>query len=175
MPTNPAHRSRTENRRQTDCPTALVIRYCRKPFAILESQTDALRLEFEFRHRHAEDIAECARIQRVQPALRSIYLLELSLLSHRRRAEIDADLTQLQTQALDHFLKSYSNKLTHIAAWISHEEEAPARISDDSIQLSNPSKTAAPQTRRLSLLSVRSWSPLSSCCGTSVSSYSLYR
>ena len=104
-------------------------------FASLESLTDALRFEFEFRHRREEDIAERARIQRAQPALRSIYLLELSLLSHRGRAEIDSELTQQQTQALDNFLNNYSDKLTHIAAWIAHEEEAPARISDDSIRL----------------------------------------
>ena len=50
-------------------------------FASLESQTDAVRFEFEFRHRREEDMAECGRIQRVQPWLRSIYLLELTLLS----------------------------------------------------------------------------------------------
>ena len=58
-------------------------------FASLESQTDTARFEFGFRHRREEDVAECERIQRAQPALRSIYLLELSLLSHRGRREID--------------------------------------------------------------------------------------
>ena len=104
-------------------------------FASLESQTDAARFEFEFRHRREEDVAECDRIQRAQPALRSIYLLELSLLSHRGRREIDSELTQRQNQALDHFLNEYSDKLMHIAAWLAHEEDAPARISDDSIRL----------------------------------------
>ena len=41
-------------------------------FASLESQMDAVRFEFEFRHRREEDVAECERIQRAQPALRSI-------------------------------------------------------------------------------------------------------
>ena len=104
-------------------------------FASLESQTDAARFEFEFRHRREEDVAECERIQRAQPALRSIYLLELSLLSHRGRREIDSELTQHQNQALDHFLNEYSDELMHIAAWIAHEEDAPARITDDSIRL----------------------------------------
>ena len=104
-------------------------------FASLESQTDAVRFEFEFRHRREEDVAEWERIQRAQPALRSIYLLELSLLSHRGRREIDSELTQQQNQALDHFLNEYSNELLHIAAWIAHEEDAPARIADDSIRL----------------------------------------
>ncbi len=104
-------------------------------FASLESQTDAARFEFEFRHRREEDVAECDRIQRAQPALRSIYLLELSLLSHRGRREIDSELTQHQNQALDHFLNEYSDELMHIAAWIAHEEDAPARITDDSIRL----------------------------------------
>jgi hypothetical protein len=104
-------------------------------FASLESQTDAVRFEFEFRHRPEEDVAECNRIQRAQPGLRSIYLLELSLLSHRRRQGTDAELTQKQNQVLDHFLKEYSDELTHTAAWIARETEAPARISDDSIRL----------------------------------------
>ena len=103
-------------------------------FAGLESQVDAVRFEYEFRHRREEDVAECGRIQGAQPALRSIYLLELSLLSHRGRREIDSELTQQQNQALDHFLNEYSDKLMHIAAWIAHEEEVPARISDDSIR-----------------------------------------
>jgi multidrug resistance protein MdtO len=103
-------------------------------FASLESQTDALRFEFEFRNRREEDVGECQRIQRVQPWLRSIYLLELSLLSHRGRRELDFELTQDQNQALDHFLTKYSDELMHIAAWIAHEEETPARISDDSVR-----------------------------------------
>jgi multidrug resistance protein MdtO len=104
-------------------------------FATLESQTDTVRFEFEFRHRREEDVAEWERIQRAQPALRSIYLLELSLLSHRGRPEIDSQLTQHQNQALDHFLSEYSGELMHIAAWIAHEERAPEPITDDSIRL----------------------------------------
>jgi multidrug resistance protein MdtO len=104
-------------------------------FASLESQTDAARFEFEFRHRRQQDVAQCERIQSTQPALRSIYLLELSLLSHRGRREIDSELTPHQNQALDHFLSEYSDELMHIAGWIAHEEDAPARITDDSIRL----------------------------------------
>jgi multidrug resistance protein MdtO len=104
-------------------------------FASLESQTDAARFEFEFRHRREEDVAECDRIQRAQPALRSIFLLELSLLSHRGRRESDSELTQHQNQALDQFLNEYSDELMHIAAWIAREEDTPARITDDSIRL----------------------------------------
>jgi multidrug resistance protein MdtO len=95
-------------------------------FATLESQTDAARFEFEFRHRREKDVAECERIQKAQPALRSIFLLELSLLSHRGRREIDSELTQQQNGALDHFLNEYSDGLMHIAAWIAHDEDAPA-------------------------------------------------
>jgi ABC-type iron transport system FetAB ATPase subunit len=104
-------------------------------FASLESQTDAARFEFEFRHRREAEVVECERIQRAQPALRSIFLLELSLLSHRERREIDSELTPQQNQALDHFLNEYSDELMHTAAWIAHEEDAPARITDDSIRL----------------------------------------
>ena len=43
-------------------------------------------------------------------------------------------MTQPQNQALDHFLNEYSDKLMHIAAWIAHEEDAPARITDDSVR-----------------------------------------
>jgi uncharacterized protein YbgA (DUF1722 family) len=67
--------------------------------------------------------------------LRSIFLLELSLLSHRGRREIGSELTRQQNQALDDFLKEYSDELMHIAAWVAHEEDAPARITEDSIQL----------------------------------------
>ena len=104
-------------------------------FAGLESQTDAARFEFAFRHRREQDVAECERIQRIQPELRSIYLLELSLLSHRGRREIDFELTERQNQALDHFLTEYSDELMHIAAWIAHEGEALPSITDDSIRL----------------------------------------
>ena len=103
-------------------------------FAGLESQVDAARLEFEFRHRREEDVVECARIQTAQPALRSIYLLELSLFSHRGRGAMDSALTPQQTQALDRFLGEYSDEMMHIAAWIAHEEEAPAPVGDVSIQ-----------------------------------------
>ncbi len=78
-------------------------------FASLESQADSVR--FEFRHRRQEDVAECERIRRAQPALRSSYLLELSLLSHRARRDIDSELTQQQNRALDHFLNEYSDEL----------------------------------------------------------------
>jgi len=103
-------------------------------FATLESQTDAVRFEFHFRNRRQEDIPECDRIQRAQPALRSIYLLELSLHSHRAQHKIGAELTQPQNQALDHFLSEFSSQLTHTAAWIAQEEGPPARIGDDSIR-----------------------------------------
>jgi multidrug resistance protein MdtO len=103
-------------------------------FASLESQTDTARFEFGFRHRREEEVIECQRIQRAQPALRSIYLLELSLLSHREVRESDSELTEQQNQAVDHFLKEYSDELTNIAAWIAHEEDAPARISSDSVR-----------------------------------------
>ena len=103
-------------------------------FASLESQMDAARFEFEFRHRREEDVAECGRIRRVQPGLRSIFLLELSLLSHRGRQAMGAGLTQRQTEGLDRFLAGYSAELTRIAAWIADEEEAPARISEESIE-----------------------------------------
>jgi multidrug resistance protein MdtO len=103
-------------------------------FANLESQTDAARFEFEFRHRREQELVECERIQRALPALRSIFLLELSLLSHRGRREVNLALTQDQNQALDHFLNQYGDELMHIAAWIEHQEAAPAQITDDSIQ-----------------------------------------
>jgi multidrug resistance protein MdtO len=104
-------------------------------FTRLESQTDAARIEFEFHHRREKDVAECERIQRAQPALRSIFLLELTLLSYRGRRASDSGLTQQQNQALDHFLNEYSDELMHIAAWIAHEEDAPSRIADDSAWL----------------------------------------
>ncbi len=104
-------------------------------FASLESQTDAVLFEFEFRHRREEDIVRCGRIQSVQPWLRSIYLLELSLLSHRGQRATNSEMTEQQNQVLDHFLDEYSDKLVHIAAWIAHEKDAPTPFGDDSIRL----------------------------------------
>jgi multidrug resistance protein MdtO len=102
-------------------------------FATLELQKDAVRFESQFRRRREEDVAEWQRIQRAQPAMRSIFLLELTLLSHRERREIASALTQSQNQALDDFLNEYSGHLMRIAAWIAHEEDAPARVTDDFI------------------------------------------
>jgi len=102
-------------------------------FASLESQTDAVRFEYEFRNRRQKDVGECERIQRSQPELRLIYLLELSLLAHRVRA--GSALAQHQSQALDRFLKEFSDQLMHVASWIAQEEGPPAPIGDDSIRL----------------------------------------
>jgi multidrug resistance protein MdtO len=113
---------------------SLLRRQINDNFAGLESQTETARFEAEFRQRREEDLVECQRIQRAQPALRSIYLLELSLLSHRGRREIEFELTQRQNQALDHFLSEYSGELMHMAAWMAHEGGKPARIADDSIR-----------------------------------------
>ena len=105
-------------------------------FASLSSQMDAVQFEFEFRHRREQDVAEWERIQRVQPALRSIFLLELSLLSHRERRDIGSELTKQQNQGLDHFLNEYSQELTHIAAWIAHETDTrPARFDESGRRL----------------------------------------
>jgi multidrug resistance protein MdtO len=103
-------------------------------FANLESGVDSARFEFEFRHRREEAVAEYERIRRAQPALRSIYLLELTLLSHRERREIDHDLMQDQNQALDHFLNEYRDELMHIAGWIANEEGVPVPMPTDSLR-----------------------------------------
>jgi multidrug resistance protein MdtO len=102
-------------------------------FASLTSQMDTAQFEFEFRHRREDDVAEWERLQRTQPALRSIYLLELTLLSHRRRG-IDSELTEGQTLALNHFLNEYSDGLIHTAAWVAHEEDTPGPMPTDSIR-----------------------------------------
>ena len=104
-------------------------------FASLESQMDAARFEFEFRHRREEDVAECDRIRRAQPALRSIYLLELSLLSHLGQREVGGAFTEHQNQVLDYFLNEYRDALMHLAAWIAHEEDTAAHMRDDSLRL----------------------------------------
>ncbi|MGB9148183.1 MAG: FUSC family protein [Acidobacteriaceae bacterium] len=102
-------------------------------FASLESQMDAARFEFEFRQQREADVAECERIQGTQPTLREIFLLELSLLSHRRQWDANSDLTPRQNRDLDQFLREYSDELLHTAAWIEGEEKAPARIREDSL------------------------------------------
>ena len=103
-------------------------------FASLESQMDAARFEFEFRQRRRQEFAECGRIQRVQPGLREIFLLELSLLSHRGRWPIDSELTRQQAEGLDHFLRQYGDELLHIAAWIEGEGKASAPVGEASLR-----------------------------------------
>ena len=103
-------------------------------FTSLESQMDTARFEFEFRHRPEGDVVECERIQKAQPALRSIFLLELSLLSHRGRREADSELTQDQGEALDHFLNEYSNELLGIAASPAHKPAATSAGVADSVR-----------------------------------------
>jgi multidrug resistance protein MdtO len=104
-------------------------------FAGLESQTETAQFEFQFRQPRAEEVAECERIQRTQPSLRSIFLLELSLLSHRWRRETGSELTEQQNQALDSFLSEYGNELMDIAARVAHEEGKSTRMTGDSIRL----------------------------------------
>ncbi len=121
-------------------------------FVTLESQADAVRFEVAFRRRREQDVADSERFQRAQPALRSIYLLELSLLSHRGRRETGSELTQQQNDVLDHFLNEYSHELMHIAAWIAREEDAPARLNDDSVLLSKQAfeDQSSPNSRAIS-------------------------
>ena len=104
-------------------------------FAGLESQMDTARFEFEFRHRREKGVTGYEQMQRVQPALRSIYLLELTLFSHRGPRETDSGFTFDQNQALGHFQGEYKDQLMHIAAWFADEEDSPAHITYDSIQL----------------------------------------
>jgi hypothetical protein len=103
-------------------------------FANLESEADAVRYESEFRNRREKDVGECERILRAQPALRSIYLLELSLHSLLAQREIASELRQQGAQALDRFLKEFSEELMHIAAWIAGNQAPPVAASLDSIR-----------------------------------------
>src|SRR5580698_7904385 len=105
-------------------------------FASMESQMDAVRFEFRFRDGRAEDAARFGRIEWAQSELRSIYLMELSLRSHRRRQEFGSEITQQQNQALDHFLDEFSDELMCAAAWIEIQEESPAHFGDNPIRLS---------------------------------------
>jgi multidrug resistance protein MdtO len=102
-------------------------------FANMGSLTDAVRFEFQFRRRRAGDLAACARIQSIQPWLRSIYLLKLALDSCLQRREKESPLSPAQTQAMEHFLKGYSDQVMHLAAWIAREEDEPAPSSDESL------------------------------------------
>ena len=144
-------------------------------FATLESQTDAapgLSLSFAIGARTT--LQSVSAFRGLSAALRSIFLLELSLLSHRGRREIASELTQPQNEALDHFLKEYSDELMHIAAWIANRKRTRLRASP-MIPFGNwrtASRTTPPRTRRPSWISVGGWSPLPSSCGTSANSYS---
>ena len=100
-------------------------------FAGLASQTDTVQFEFEFRQRRKGEVAERDRIERSQPVLRCIYVLELSLLSHRGRRGVGPELTQRQNEALDRFLKDYGDALLQAGAGIAHEQtSARLRVAD---------------------------------------------
>jgi multidrug resistance protein MdtO len=104
-------------------------------FASLTSQMDSVQFEFEFRQRRDENVFEWQRIETAQPALRSIYLLEYSLLSYRGRPEIASQLSQGQNHALDHFLIEYSNALTHIASQIEMKATKKEKVRLERIEL----------------------------------------
>jgi len=102
-------------------------------FSALASQSDTVQFEFEFQGRRKDEVADQDRIQKAQPVLRCIYVLELSLLSHRGRRDVRPQLTERQNQALDGFLTDYSSALLRISAGIAHEEPAaPSRLADSS-------------------------------------------
>ncbi len=62
--------------------------------------------------------------------MRSIYVLELSLLQYRDRKEIGHALTRQQKEALNRFLNEYSESLLHIAAITEHGPQAPCSSSE---------------------------------------------
>ena len=61
----------------------------------------------------SHDIIERENVQRAQPALRSIFVLELSLLRYRASMETESELTLEQGEALNLFLQRYSSSLTN--------------------------------------------------------------
>lgn len=100
-------------------------------FASLASQMDTLQFELEFHQRRRTDVVEKNRIKKVQPPLRCIYVLELSLMSHRDRRDATPQLTARQNDALDQFLNDCSQALLFIAARIEQGgTAAPAGACD---------------------------------------------
>ena len=78
-------------------------------------------------------LCACWRSLQPQPNATRIYVGELELLQLRRK--IGHELTDHQNQALDQFLREYSDELMHIAAWIAHQTDSTTRMAGDPSRL----------------------------------------
>jgi hypothetical protein len=100
-------------------------------FVNLASQMDTVPFELRYGPGNERNLVECHSMQRTQPLLRWIYVLELSLPLYRGWTETESTLTEQQDEVLNIFLHEYSNSLTNIAVSAEHEPHAaPAPIDD---------------------------------------------
>jgi multidrug resistance protein MdtO len=104
-------------------------------FTTLASQMDSVQFEFGYTHGRALDIIERENVQRAQPALRSIFVLELSLSRYRDLMETESELTLEQGEALNLFLHRYSSSLTNTAAAKPDAQIAPTQLDDSTQRL----------------------------------------
>jgi multidrug resistance protein MdtO len=96
------------------------------------SQMDAV--QFEFGPEREQNLKLREKMQKVQPALRSIYLLEITLHQYRTRPGVDAHVSESTRRVLDQFLRAYATSLDCIAEAFeggSHfDEEQPVEQSE---------------------------------------------
>jgi multidrug resistance protein MdtO len=101
-------------------------------FTSLASQMESVQFERGYGPSHQQDVVDRETSRRAQLAMRSIYVLELSLLQYRGLTKIEHALTRQQKEALNRFLNEYSASLLHIAAITEHGPRAPRSSTDDS-------------------------------------------
>jgi multidrug resistance protein MdtO len=99
-------------------------------FTTLASQMDSVQFEFGYARGRELDIIERENVQRAQPALRSIFVLELSLLRYRASMETESELTLEQGEALNLFLQRYSSSLTNTAEAKLDVQSGPTLLDD---------------------------------------------
>ncbi|HUN83657.1 MAG TPA: hypothetical protein VMU48_04725, partial [Terracidiphilus sp.] len=99
-------------------------------FTTLASQMDSVQFEFGNARGRELDIIERENVQRAQLALRSIFVLELSLSRYRDLMETESELTPDQREALSLFLHRYSISLANTAAAEPDVQIAPTQLDD---------------------------------------------
>ena len=104
-------------------------------FTTLASQMDSVQFEFGHTRSRELDIIERENVQRAQPALRSIFVLELSLSRYRDLMETESELTPEQREALSLFLHRYSSSLANTAAAEPDVQIAPGQLDDSAQRL----------------------------------------
>lgn len=104
-------------------------RQINESFTALAAQMDAV--QFEFGPARSRQLALRERLQHVQPAMRSIYLLSLALLQYRVRAGIAGEFDSGQLHRIDQFLQVCADSLLRAEKLLERDGDAPLPASLD--------------------------------------------